>query len=142
MAGGEYLNPVPFADFVTTTTHKTLRAWRGGVILGSRRTRKILNSAIFPCLQGGPLMHVIAAKAVAFKEAASDDFKAYAKQVKVNASAMAEELIKRGLRIVSGRTESHVPAGPARQSKSPARTPKPPWAAPTSPSTRTPFRTT
>ena len=108
VAGGEYPNPVPFADFVTTTTHKTLRGPRGGVILARAEHEKILNSAIFPCLQGGPLMHVIAAKAVAFKEAASDDFKVYAKQVKVNASAMAEELIKRGLRIVSGRTESHV----------------------------------
>ena len=90
VAGGEYPNPVPFADFVTTTTHKTL------------------NSAIFPSLQGGPLMHVIAAKAVAFKEALEPEFKQYAKQVKINAQAMAEELVKRGLRIVSGRTESHV----------------------------------
>lgn len=108
IAGGEYPNPVPFADFVTTTTHKTLRGPRGGVILAKAEHEKALNSAIFPCLQGGPLMHVIAAKAVAFKEAASAEFKAYAKQVKVNASAMADELTKRGLRIVSGRTESHV----------------------------------
>ena len=109
IAGGEYPNPVPFADFVTTTTHKTLRGPRGGVILCRDTTHeKALNSAIFPSLQGGPLMHVIAAKAVAFKEALQPEFKEYAKQVKTNAAAMAEELIKRGLRIVSGRTESHV----------------------------------
>ena len=109
VAGGEYPNPVPFADFVTTTTHKTLRGPRGGVILCRDNTHeKALTSAIFPSLQGGPLMHVIAAKAVAFKEALEPEFKQYAKQVKINAQAMAEELVKRGLRIVSGRTESHV----------------------------------
>ena len=109
IAAGEYPNPVPFADFVTTTTHKTLRGPRGGVILCRDTTHeKALNSAIFPSLQGGPLMHVIAAKAVAFKEALQPEFKQYAKQVKINAAAMAEELVKRGLRIVSGRTESHV----------------------------------
>lgn len=109
VAGGEYPNPVPFCDFVTTTTHKTLRGPRGGVILCRDNTHeKALNSAIFPSLQGGPLMHVIAAKAVAFKEALQPEFKQYAKQVKINAKAMAEELVKRGLRIVSGRTESHV----------------------------------
>ena len=109
IAGGEYPNPVPFCDFVTTTTHKTLRGPRGGVILCRDNTHeKALNSAIFPSLQGGPLMHVIAAKAVAFKEALQPEFKEYSKQVKINAAAMAEELVKRGLRIVSGRTESHV----------------------------------
>ena len=109
IAAGEYPNPVPHADFVTTTTHKTLRGPRGGVILCRDNTHeKALNSAIFPSLQGGPLMHVIAAKAVAFKEALSPEFKQYAKQVKINAAAMAEELVNRGLRIISGRTESHV----------------------------------
>ncbi|HFC7668886.1 TPA: serine hydroxymethyltransferase [Neisseria meningitidis] len=109
IAGGEYPNPVSFCDFVTTTTHKTLRGPRGGVILCRDNTHeKALNSSIFPSLQGGPLMHVIAAKAVAFKEALQPEFKQYAKQVKINAAAMAEELVKRGLRIVSGRTESHV----------------------------------
>ena len=109
IAGGEYPNPVPFCDFVTTTTHKPLRGPRGGVILCRDNTHeKALNSAIFPSLQGGPLMHVIAAKSVAFKEALQPEFKQYAKQVKINAAAMAEELVKRGLRIVSGRTESHV----------------------------------
>ncbi|ENS8921783.1 serine hydroxymethyltransferase [Neisseria gonorrhoeae] len=109
VAGGEYPNPVPFCDFVTTTTHKTLRGPRGGVILCRDNTHeKALNSSIFPSLQGGPLMHVIAAKAVAFKEALQPEFKQYAKQVKINAAVMVEELVKRGLRIVSGRTESHV----------------------------------
>lgn len=109
VAAGEYTNPVPFADFVTTTTHKTLRGPRGGVILSrSDEHAKALNSAIFPCLQGGPLMHVIAAKAVAFKEALQPEFKQYAKQVKLNAKVLAETLIQRGLRIVSGKTESHM----------------------------------
>lgn len=109
VAGGEYPNPVPFADFVTTTTHKTLRGPRGGVIMcRSDEHAKALNSAIFPCLQGGPLMHVIAAKAVAFKEALQPEFKQYTRQIKANAKVLAETLIERGLRIVSGRTESHV----------------------------------
>lgn len=109
IAAGEYPNPVPFADFVTTTTHKTLRGPRGGVIMSrSDEHAKALNSAIFPCLQGGPLMHVIAAKAVAFKEALQPEFKQYAKQVKANAKVLAETLIERGLRIVSGKTESHM----------------------------------
>lgn len=108
IAAGVYPNPVPHAHFVTTTTHKTLRGPRGGVILAKAEFEKMLNSAVFPCLQGGPLMHIIAAKAVAFKEAASDDFKEYAQQVKRNAKIMAETLTERGLRIVSGRTESHV----------------------------------
>lgn len=109
IAAGEYPSPVPFADFVTTTTHKTLRGPRGGVILcRTPEHEKALNSAIFPSLQGGPLMHVIAAKAVAFKEALQPEFKHYARQVKANAKVLAETLITRGLRIVSGRTESHV----------------------------------
>lgn len=108
VAAGEYPNPVPFADFVTTTTHKTLRGPRGGLILAKAEYKKALNSAIFPCLQGGPLMHVIAAKAVSFKEAADPAFKIYAQQVKKNAKVLANTLIERGLRIVSGRTESHV----------------------------------
>ncbi len=109
IAAGVYPNPVPFADVVTTTTHKTLRGPRGGLILmrGEEIAKKV-NSAIFPGIQGGPLMHVIAAKAVAFKEALSPDFKAYQQQVVKNAAAMAEALVSRGLRIVSGRTESHV----------------------------------
>mgnify|MGYP003581789400 FL=1 len=108
IAAGVYPNPVPHADFVTTTTHKSLRGPRGGVILMKAEFEKQINSAIFPGLQGGPLMHVIAGKAVAFKEALSPEFKAYQEQVVKNAKVMAETLIKRGLRIVSGRTESHV----------------------------------
>lgn len=108
IAAGQYPNPVPHADFVTTTTHKSLRGPRGGVILMKAQHEKKINSAIFPGIQGGPLMHVIAAKAVAFKEAMTEDFKAYQVQVVKNAAVMAETLISRGLRIVSGRTESHV----------------------------------
>lgn len=109
IAGGEYPNPVPFADFVTTTTHKTLRGPRGGAILcRTDEHAKALNSAIFPTLQGGPLMHVIAAKAVAFKEALQPEFKQYAQKVKANAKVLAATLAERGLRIVSGHTESHV----------------------------------
>ncbi|MBV2192916.1 MAG: serine hydroxymethyltransferase [Azonexus sp.] len=109
IAAGFYPNPVPHADVVTSTTHKTLRGPRGGVILMKAEHEKALNSAIFPGLQGGPLMHVIAAKAVAFKEAASPEFKNYQEQVINNARVMARVLgEERGLRIVSGRTESHV----------------------------------
>ena len=109
IAAGFYPNPVPHADVVTSTTHKTLRGPRGGVILMKAEHEKVLNSAIFPGLQGGPLMHVIAAKAVAFKEAASPEFKNYQEQVINNARVMARVLgEERGLRIVSGRTESHV----------------------------------
>lgn len=108
IAAGLYPNPVPFADVVTSTTHKTLRGPRGGVILMKAEHEKVLNSAIFPGLQGGPLMHVIAAKAVAFKEAASAEFKACQEQVVKNANVMARTLAGRGLRIVSARTESHL----------------------------------
>ncbi|WP_298830883.1 serine hydroxymethyltransferase [uncultured Piscinibacter sp.] len=108
IAAGVYPNPVPFADAVTSTTHKTLRGPRGGLILMKDAVAKQINSAIFPGIQGGPLMHVIAAKAVAFKEALAPEFKAYQQQVVKNAAAMAETLTQRGLRIVSGRTESHV----------------------------------
>src|SRR5438094_1690015 len=108
IAAGEYPNPVPYADFVTSTTHKSLRGPRGGIILMKAEYEKAINSAIFPGIQGGPLMHVIAGKAVAFKEALSPEFKEYQKQVVKNAKALAETLIARGLRIVSGGTESHV----------------------------------
>jgi len=108
IAAGVYPNPVPHADVVTTTTHKSLRGPRGGVILMKEQHAKAINSAIFPGIQGGPLMHVIAGKAVAFKEALSPEFKAYQQQVVTNARVMAETLTRRGLRIVSGRTESHV----------------------------------
>ena len=109
IAAGEYPNPVPFADVVTSTTHKSLRGPRGGIILtNDEEMAKKLNSAVFPGVQGGPLMHVIAGKATAFHEALQPAFKAYQQQVKKNAATLAETLIERGLRIVSGRTESHV----------------------------------
>ena len=108
IAGGVYPNPVPHADVVTSTTHKSLRGPRGGFILMKPEHEKAINSAIFPGLQGGPLMHVIAGKAVAFKEALEPAFKAYQQQVVANAKALAETLVEKGFRIVSGRTESHV----------------------------------
>ena len=108
IAGGVYPNPVPHADVVTSTTHKSLRGPRGGFILMKPEHEKAINSAIFPGLQGGPLMHVIAGKAVAFKEALEPAFKTYQQQVVANAKALAETLVEKGFRIVSGRTESHV----------------------------------
>jgi glycine hydroxymethyltransferase len=108
IAAGVYPNPVPFADVVTSTTHKSLRGPRGGIILMKAEHEKAINSAIFPGLQGGPLMHVIAAKAIAFKEALTPEFKTYQQQVVKNAEVVARTLVERGLRIVSGRTESHV----------------------------------
>ena len=109
IAAGVYPNPVPFADVVTSTTHKSLRGPRGGIVLmNDEAIAKKINSAIFPGIQGGPLMHVIAAKAIAFKEALAPEFKTYQQQVVKNAKIVANTLIERGLRIVSGRTESHV----------------------------------
>jgi glycine hydroxymethyltransferase len=108
IAAGVYPSPVPHADIVTSTTHKSLRGPRGGIILMKAEHEKAINSAVFPGLQGGPLMHVIAAKAVAFKEAQEPSFVDYQKQVIANAKALAETLIARGLRIVSGGTDSHV----------------------------------
>ena len=108
IAGGVYPNPVPHADVVTSTTHKSLRGPRSGFILMKAEHEKAINSAVFPGLQGGPLMHVIAAKAIAFKEALQPEFKQYAEQVKKNAQVVAETLTQRGLRIVSGGTQSHV----------------------------------
>jgi len=108
IAAGLYPNPVPHADVVTSTTHKSLRGPRGGIILMKAEHEKAINSAMFPGLQGGPLMHVIAAKAVAFKEAQGDGFKAYQQQVLTNADIVAKTLTERGLRIVSGGTQSHV----------------------------------
>jgi len=109
IAAGVYPNPLPHADVVTSTTHKSLRGPRGGIILtNDEAIAKKINSAIFPGIQGGPLMHVIAGKAVAFKEALTPEFKAYQQQVVKNAKVLADTLIERGLRIVSGGTESHV----------------------------------
>ena len=108
IAAGVYPSPVPHADVITSTTHKTLRGPRGGLILMKPQFEKAINSAVFPGLQGGPLMHVIAAKAVAFKEALAPEFTTYQRQVLANARVMAETLGRRGLRIVSGGTQSHL----------------------------------
>jgi glycine hydroxymethyltransferase len=108
IAAGFYPSPVGIADFVTSTTHKTLRGPRGGLILANAQHEKVLNSAVFPGLQGGPLMHIIAAKAVCFKEAQSREFRNYQEQVLDNARVMAKVMAERGFRIVSGRTECHL----------------------------------
>ena len=108
VAAGVHENPVPYADIVTTTTHKTLRGPRGGMILAKAQYEKAINSQVFPGMQGGPLMHVIAGKAVAFKEALSDDFKAYQTQIVKNAKQLAETIKGRGFRIVSGGTDNHL----------------------------------
>ena len=108
VAAGLHQNPVAYADFVTTTTHKTLRGPRGGVILCKEEHAKKIDKSVFPGMQGGPLMHVIAAKATAFKEALSDDFKAYAEQIVKNASVLADALVNEGVRVVSGGTDNHL----------------------------------
>lgn len=108
VAAGVHSNPVPYADFVTSTTHKTLRGPRGGLILCSEEWSKKLNSLIFPGIQGGPLMHVIAAKSVAFKEALEPEFATYAQQIVKNAKALAQGLMDRGYRLVSGGTDNHL----------------------------------
>lgn len=108
IAGGVYPNPVPYSDFVTSTTHKTLRGPRGGFILCKREYAKEIDKSVFPGTQGGPLMHVIAAKAVAFKEAMTEDFKNYARQVVLNAKAMAEEFLRLGFKVITGGTDSHI----------------------------------
>ena len=108
VAGGEYPSPVPYADIVTTTTHKTLRGPKGGIIMCREKYAKAIDKAVFPGMQGGPLMHVIAAKAVAFGEDLTDDFKQYAKQIKKNEKVLSDELQKQGIRVVSGGTDTHV----------------------------------
>ena len=108
VAAGLHQNPCEVADFVTTTTHKTLRGPRGGVILCKEKYAKDIDKAIFPGIQGGPLEHIIASKAVCFKEALSDEFKEYQVQVAKNAKALAEELIKRDFKLISGGTDNHL----------------------------------
>ena len=108
VAAGEHMNPVPYCDVVTTTTHKTLRGPRGGMILCKEQYAKAIDKAIFPGTQGGPLMHIIAAKAVCFGEALSDEFKAYQHQIVLNARALADQLVKRGIKLVSGGTDNHL----------------------------------
>ena len=108
VAAGLHPSPVPYADFVTTTTHKTLRGPRGGMILCKQEYAKIIDSAVFPGTQGGPLMHIIAAKAVAFKEALSEEFKEYQKQIVKNAAALAKAMTEKGFDIISGGTDNHL----------------------------------
>ncbi|MCH5185515.1 MAG: serine hydroxymethyltransferase [Oscillospiraceae bacterium] len=108
VAAGLHPNPVPYADVVTTTTHKTLRGPRGGLILCKEEYAKDINKAVFPGIQGGPLMHIIAAKAVCFKEALSDEFRAYQQQIVKNAKALSEALVKEGFKLVSGGTDNHL----------------------------------
>ena len=108
VATGEHPNPVPYSDFVTTTTHKTLRGPRGGMVICKEEFARGIDKTVFPGMQGGPLMHIIAAKATAFKEALSDEFKTYAKQITKNAHALAEALTEEGIRIVSGGTDNHL----------------------------------
>jgi len=108
VATGAHPNPVPYSDFVTSTTHKTLRGPRGGIILCKEKYAKSIDKSVFPGMQGGPLMHIIAAKATAFKEALSDDFKQYINQVVINAKALGEALTEEGIRIVSGGTDNHL----------------------------------
>ena len=108
VAAGVHPSPIPYADFVTTTTHKTLRGPRGGMILCKKEYAKIIDKAVFPCLQGGPLEHVIAAKAVMLKEALSPEFKEYQKQVVKNAKVLGDELLKYGFKLVSGGTDNHL----------------------------------
>lgn len=108
VAAGEHPSPIPYAHFVTTTTHKTLRGPRGGMILSKSECAEMVDRAVFPGIQGGPLMHVIAAKAVCLKEAMSPEFKTYQRQVRLNAAALAERLMSHGLRLVSGGTDNHL----------------------------------
>ena len=108
VAGGAHQSPIPYADIVTTTTHKTLRGPRGGLIMGKEEYAKKINSAVFPGTQGGPLEHVIAAKAVCFKEAASDEFKTYAHNVVANAKVLADALVEEGFDLVTGGTDNHL----------------------------------
>jgi len=108
VAGGEHMSPVPYADIVTTTTHKTLRGPRGGLIMGKAEFEKKINSAVFPGTQGGPLMHVIASKAICLKEANSPEFKSYAQQIVKNSKALAAELLGYGFDLVSGGTDNHL----------------------------------
>ena len=142
IAAGLCPSPIGIADFVTTTNHKTLRGPRGGIVFGRAEHEKAINSAIFPGLQGGPLMHVVAAKAVALGEALKPDFKSYQKRVMENARVMVAALTKRGVRIVSGRTESHLFLVDLRSKGITGRDAEAALAARTLRSTRTRFRTT
>ena len=108
VAGGAHMSPVPYADIVTTTTHKTLRGPRGGIVMAKEQFAKKLNSGVFPGTQGGPLMHVIASKAVCFREALQPEFKTYAHQIVSNAKALADSLMEQGMNLVTGGTDNHL----------------------------------
>ena len=133
VAAGLHNDPVPVADFVTTTTHKTLRGPRGGMILCRAEYAKDIDRAVFPGMQGGPLMHVIAGKAVCFGEALRPEFKQYAQQIIDNAKTLAEVLMSGGLRLVSGGTDNHLMLADVTPWASPAARRKRPWAAAESP---------
>lgn len=137
VAAGLHPNPVPYADVVTTTTHKTLRGPRGGLILCKEQYAKQIDKAIFPGTQGGPLMHIIAAKAVAFGEALTDDFKAYQTQIVKNAAVLASSFIKEGVDLVSGGTDNHLMLLDLRGCGLRARSWSAAWTRCTSPPTRT-----
>lgn len=139
VAAGMHESPVPYADFVTTTTHKTLRGPRGGLILCREQYAKAIDKAIFPGTQGGPLMHVIAAKAVCFLEALRPEFKAYQRQIIANAKALENAFRQNGIRMVSDGTDNHLILMDLTGTAAPARRWKRCWASATSPSTRTPF---
>ena len=130
-------SPVPHADFVTTTTHKTLRGPRGGMVLCREQYAKDLDRTVFPGMQGGPLMHIIAAKAVCFREAATPEFAAYQKQIVKNAARLAAALTDAGFRIVSGGTDNHLVLVDVFSKGIPARWPRRRSTRPASPSTRT-----
>ena len=140
VAAGLHPSPFPHCDVVTTTTHKTLRGPRGGLIMAHRERMKSINSSVFPGTQGGPLMHVIAAKAIAFGEALKPEFRVYQQQVLDNASAMASAIMERGYPLVSGGTENHLLLIDLRESPSAERMRKRFWAPRESPSTRTRFQ--
>ncbi len=137
MAAGLHDNPVPVADFVTTTTHKTLRGPRAGLILCKKEYAKQINSAVFPGTQGGPLMHIIAGKAICFREAMQPEFKVYAQQIINNAKALAETLAGGGLRLMSGGTDNHLMLVDVTTIGITGKSPKRPSTAAASRSTKT-----
>ena len=141
VAAGEHMNPVPYCDVVTTTTHKTLRGPRGGMILCKEEYAKAIDKAVFPGSQGGPLMHVIAAKAVCFGEALTDEFKAYQHQIRLNAAALAKGLTDRGMKLVSGGTDNHLMLMDLRETGITGKELEHRWTRCSSPSIRTLSRT-
>ena len=142
VAAGLHPNPCQYADIVTSTTHKTLRGPRAGIILAKEKFAAAIDKNVFPGMQGGPLVHVMAAKAVCFLEAMQPEFVDYQKQVVANARALAESLMEAGFRVVSGGTDTHLMLLDVFSKGCAARKPRRRWTARASPSTRTPFRST